>query len=95
MTLARYHLLIETRDLYIDPFDEVPVNSMIRHDRGFYAVSTSTVGIHLLYNVAYDQVVKVNGQNLVGTALEDALATMALEHFTRGPSVNSLDCQET
>lgn len=73
MEYKLYQKIFEDKSLYLDTYDEIPVNLYKNRIKGHFAFLADSLGVHYLYNSVYDQNLKVGQQKLSGREVEDWL----------------------
>lgn len=67
---ASYRELINSKELFLDPFDELPLNRYLLKHKKAVAYLKDSVAVHVAYNTIYDQTWDVKGKHLNGRQLE-------------------------
>ncbi len=68
---AKYQAIIADKDLYVDAFDEVPLNRYRAAHFLNIAFLQESLAVHITYNSVYEQTVELAGMQLNGKQLED------------------------
>lgn len=73
-----YGQILDNNFLFLDPFDEVPLNILLRSGVWEFVIACNALGLHFLYNAAYSTHVDFQGDTLQGLHLEEALTKAVL-----------------
>ena len=70
MRYKKYKKILADKSLYVDIYDEVPINRYADNNKLNFCFLSGSLGVHVIYNSIYDQRGLVNGRNLNGDEAE-------------------------
>lgn len=77
MNYRTYEKVFNNKSFYVDAFDEIPINRHLQHTGASLCVLRDSLGIHVMYNTAYQQKAQYRGKKYYGFFLED----LYTEHY--------------
>lgn len=91
MNYATYEKIFNDATLYVDLFDEVPINRYMKKTGSDFIVLDRSLGVHIMYNSAYGQRTHYNGKKLYGNELEEAFSR-AYFHLAVAKATQKMPC---
>lgn len=67
-----YQAILKDKSLYVDAFDEVPLNTYRAQKGMSFSFLKGSLGVHILYNSAYDENGIYEGKRMSGQAMESS-----------------------
>jgi hypothetical protein len=81
-----YSKLIRNSSIFLDPFDELPINYLFQYGQKKYLIDTEAIGFHYLYSTAHSKRANFFGQEYKGLDLESAIANAYESQLKKYPS---------
>ncbi len=75
MKYSLYNKIFHDKSLYLDSYDELPINNYKHKTSTFFVFLKNSLAVHFLYNSVYDQILMINGKLLSGRNVEEKLLT--------------------
>lgn len=91
ISYATYEKIFNDTTLYVDLFDEVPINRYMKKMNSDFVVLNRSLGVHIMYNSAYGQRVRHNGKKLYGNELEEAFS-QSYFHLAVSKAAQKMPC---
>jgi hypothetical protein len=88
MKYERYKEIINDKSLFVDCFDEVPINRYRESNSLNFCFFKESLGIHIAYNTAYRQEVTICGKSMSGKEVENHFLLCYLDKISKYFSKN-------